>query len=98
MILGIGLIFGVHVVHSMLENPQATLFQQSTGPAVALSGLTTIIGFATLLGAAHRGVASFGFVMSVGVAANLITSLFLLPCLMRWLGQARSTGKTPHIP
>lgn len=98
MILGIGLIFGVHVVHSMIENPQATLFRQSTGPAVALSGLTTIIGFATLLGANHRGVASFGFVMTVGVAANLITSLFLLPCLMRWLAQGRASRPIHHKP
>jgi len=96
MILGIGLIFGVHVVHSILENPQAPLFRQSTGPAVALSGLTTIIGFATLLGANHRGVASFGFVMAVGVAANLMTSLFLLPCLMRWLGSRRPTRHKPE--
>lgn len=82
MILGIGLIFGVHIVHALLEDPRAGLFAQATGPAVALSALTTIGGFATLIGASHRGIASLGFVMTVGVAANLLASIVVLPCLM----------------
>lgn len=93
MILGIGLIFGVHIVHSLLENPHAPLFRQATGPAVALSGLTTIVGFATLMGASHRGVASFGFVMSVGVACNLFTALIVLPALVRWLHRHSAVGR-----
>ena len=82
MILGIGLVFGVHIVHALLENPRAGLFSQATGPAVAPSALTTIGGFATLIGASHRGIASLGFVMTVGVGANLLASIVVLPCLM----------------
>ena len=85
MILGTGLVFGVHVVHRLLKDPHRGIFEQSAGPAVALSALATIIGFATLIGASHRGIASLGMLMSVGVTANLITSLALLPCLVRLL-------------
>jgi uncharacterized protein len=75
--LGIGLIFGVHV----LESRHRSLFADSTGPAIVLSGLATIIGFATLMLATHRGLASFGLVMVLGVAANLLTSLVTLPAI-----------------
>jgi predicted RND superfamily exporter protein len=79
--LGIGLIFGVHVLQ---QSDQArSLFQGSTGPAILLSALTTIIGFATLLAASHRGVASLGLVMAVGVGANLVTSVVVLPALLQ---------------
>ncbi|MBS2035628.1 MMPL family transporter [bacterium] len=76
--LGIGLIFGVHV----LEARNQCLFRDSTGPAIVLSGLVTMIGFATLLSAGHKGVASFGTLMVLGVGANLITSVIMLPALL----------------
>lgn len=85
LILGIGLIFGVHVVHRLLEHPQEGIFSHSTGPAVALSACTTIAGFGTLMLAKHQGIASLGFLMTVGVATNLVTSLVLLPAIMRVL-------------
>ena len=86
--LGIGLIFGVHVMSNLLSRRDSSLFASSTGPAVWLSGLATVVGFATLLASQHRGIASFGFVMAVGVAANLVSSLVTLPALVdsmrRW--------------
>jgi hopanoid biosynthesis associated RND transporter like protein HpnN len=83
LILGIGLIFGVHVVHRLLDNPHEGIFSHSTGPAIALSAGTTMAGFGTLMLAHHQGIASLGFLMTAGVGANLVTSLLLLPALMR---------------
>jgi len=83
LILGIGLIFGVHVVHRLLEDPHEPIFSHSTGPAIALSAATTIAGFGTLMMAKHQGIASLGFLMTAGVGANVITSLVLLPAFMR---------------
>ena len=80
--LGIGLIFGVHVLQEVQGDNHGAIFEGSTGPAVLLAGLTTMLGFATLLTANHRGVASFAFVMTAGVGANLLTSLFMLPALV----------------
>jgi predicted RND superfamily exporter protein len=86
--LGIGLIFGVHVLNEV-QGSDHSIFETSTGPAVLLAGLTTMLGFATLLTAEHRGVASFAFVMTAGVGANLVTSLFMLPALV---GRLRAHG------
>lgn len=83
LILGIGLIFGVHVVHRLLENPHEGIFSHSTGPAIALSAATTMAGFGTLMIAKHQGIASLGFLMTAGVGANLVTSLVMLPAFMR---------------
>ncbi|MFN8609572.1 MAG: MMPL family transporter [Vulcanimicrobiota bacterium] len=77
--LGIGLIFGLHV----LESRHQCLFRDSTGPAIVLSGLITMIGFATLLTAGHKGVASFGLLMVLGVGANLVSSVVTLPALLK---------------
>ncbi len=77
--LGIGLFFGVHV----LEARNHCLFRDSTGPAIVLSGLATMLGFATVLTAEHKGVASFGLLMVLGVGANLLSSVITLPALLK---------------
>lgn len=80
--LGIGLVYGIHVVHG-----RGYLFETSTGPAVALAALTTVAGFGTLMLADHRGIASLGFVMAAGVLANLVGAELTLPALLRLLNR-----------
>ncbi len=94
LILGIGLIFGVHVVHRLLEDPHEGIFSHSTGSAIALSAGTTMAGFGTLMMAKHQGIASLGFLMTAGVGANLLTSLILLPALMRVISPAPAPTAT----
>jgi len=80
--LGIGLVFGIHAVHRCLECPDALLVSGATGKAIALSGLTTIASFGTLMVATHPGIFSLGFVMAFGVAANMIATYLLIPPLV----------------
>ncbi|MCE7872500.1 hypothetical protein DYH09_19265 [bacterium CPR1] len=87
--LGIGLVYGVHVVHG---RDQGYLFAHSTGPAVALAAITTIAGFGSLMLADHRGIASLGFVMASGVLANLIGAELALPALLRLTQRPRPPG------
>ena len=82
--VGIGAVYGVHALHRLEEDSMKPLLSTSTGQAILLSGLTTIAGFASLMTARHGGLSSFGFVISVGVVANLIVSLVLLPAICRW--------------
>ena len=84
--LGIGLVFGVQVLQHYLEPDAGSLFDDSTGPAIVVSSLASVLGFATLLLAEHRGVASFGFVMTAGVISTLVASTVTLPALV---GQLR---------
>lgn len=95
--LGIGLIFGVQVLQHYLQPEHGSLFQDSTGPAIVTSSLASVLGFSTLLLAEHRGVASFGVVMTIGVIATLLASLITLPALIQVLplnhgGDGKSGG------
>ena len=91
LILGIGLVFGVHVVHRVQEEGGDGIFNHSTGPAIGLAALTTMVGFGTLIPANHQGIATLGFVMTVGVGTNLLSSALFLPAVLRLL---RNLGVT----
>lgn len=80
--LGIGLVFGIHAVHRCLEAPDEMLVSGPTGRAIALSGLTTMASFGTLMSATHPGIFSLGFVMASGVGANMLATYLLVPPLI----------------
>ena len=92
--VGIGAVYGVHALHRLKW--EQSLLASSTGYAILLSGLTTIAGFASLILAHHRGLSSFGFVISVGVLANLVVSLFILPAVVRVV-RGRGRGRKGDV-
>lgn len=85
LILGIGVVDGVHIVHRYRETPDqgGNVISKSTGMSVVLTSLTTIIGFGSLMVAEHQGVYSVGQVLSLGVGSCMFTSITLLPALMK---------------
>jgi len=83
--LGIGLVFGVHVVHRLRGNPSLGVFAGSTGNAVLVSGVSTVLGYISLVTSPYRGIASLGLIMGLGVVSSLLTSLVVLPVLRQTL-------------
>ncbi|WP_242392472.1 MMPL family transporter [Anaeromyxobacter oryzisoli] len=57
---------------------------RTTGGAVALCSLTTIIGYSSLLIARNQALISFGVLADLGEVACLAAALFGLPALLRW--------------
>jgi predicted RND superfamily exporter protein len=51
--------------------------------AVVLNGLTTMVGFGSLMVARHQGIFGLGLLLTIGTAAALAASLVLLPALLR---------------
>jgi len=82
LLVGIGVAYGIYVVQRYREDGEATFYSKSTGRAVVLSALTTIVAFGSLMIGAHRGIRSLGFVMTIGIGACLIAALALLPALL----------------
>ena len=80
--LGIGLVFGIHAVHRLLESEDVLLVEGGTGKAIALSAWTTIASFGTLMVASHPGIFSLGFVMATGVGANMLATYLMVPPLI----------------
>jgi hypothetical protein len=66
---------------------------RTTGGAVALCSLTTIIGYASLLVARNQALISFGLLAVLGEVACLAAALLALPALLRWRELARSGGQ-----
>lgn len=84
LILGIGVENGIHMVHRYREEGEggATLVTGSTGQAVVLFSLTTMIGFGSLMLAKHYGVFSMGLLLMLAVGSVLVASLTVLPLLL----------------
>ena len=92
MVLGIGVDYGVHILHRGLQSTsthfQTDLEQVSKG--VVLAGLTTLWGFGSLVFSSYPGLRSMGTVALMGVGFSLLIALTLVPVLFRkWLQKRR---------
>lgn len=85
LIIGIGVVAGVHILHRYREEPdkEICVLSKSTGRAVMVSSLTTMIGFGSLMVADHQGIHSLGLVLTLGVGGCLVASVTLLPALLK---------------
>ncbi|MCK5794297.1 MAG: MMPL family transporter, partial [Anaerolineales bacterium] len=84
LILGIGIDDGVHVVHRWrLEGPRsARIVLSSTGKAVLLTSLTTMLAFGSMMFSPFRGYASLSYALIFGVGACFFTTIIIIPALM----------------
>jgi predicted RND superfamily exporter protein len=85
LLVGIGVTNGIHILNRYAEENNPSILARSTGKAVLVSGLTTIAGFGSLIVAKHRGIASLGTIMAVGVATCMFVALTFLPALLNLL-------------
>jgi hypothetical protein len=86
LILGAGAEFGLNVVLRHLEARErgGPLLPRSTFFAVLVNGLTTVVGFGSLMTAAHRGIFGLGLLLTLGMIATLGASLIVLPVMLAW--------------
>ena len=85
MLLGMGIDNGVHLVHRHRTNPEEEdVLASSTARAVWFAAVTTILSFGALAFASHRGMASLGRLLTLGVAATLIAYVVVLPAVLAW--------------
>jgi uncharacterized protein len=93
LILGAAAEYGLSILMRYIEGREhgGPLVARSTVMGVLVSGLTTVVGFGSLMLAHHRGIFGLGLLLSLGTAASLVAALIVLPVLLR-LGQH---GPTP---
>lgn len=91
MIIGIGVDYGVHMVHRWREigfGPEALQGERlvaalgETGKAIVLAAVSTSIGFGSLVLSHYPGLRSMGIVAILGAAATALVSITLLPALV----------------
>ncbi len=89
---GIGVDYSVNVISRYIADGERDVAAsvRSTGSAVALCSLTTIIGYSSLLLAENRALFLFGVVAVLGEVACLSAALTLMPAVLEWRARARS--------
>lgn len=97
LLLGLGVVYGVHIVHRWLEHPQASAFAAvvTSGRGVAFAALTTLSGLGSIVFARHNGVSSFGTILLMGILSCLLAALVVLPAVIDVLNPKRREGKKP---
>jgi hopanoid biosynthesis associated RND transporter like protein HpnN len=93
LVLGVGVDNGVHLLHDYLIRRREGLRTVSYPIArgVLVKGLTTMIGFGTLMISSQRGLAGLGLCLTLGVGCCLLASLVLLPAILQLVSPRRST-------
>lgn len=85
LLLGLGIDSSLHMVHRSLDKQQVSeiLIHTSTARAIFYSALTALVDFASLMFSSHKGTASMGALLTVGLTFTLICTLIILPALLR---------------
>jgi predicted RND superfamily exporter protein len=102
---GIGVDYAVNIVGRYTQAPRTDVgtVLRTTGGAVALCSLTTIIGYSSLVMAQNRGLMQFGVVAVLGEVCCITAALVAVPALLTWSAlrsaraarEAVSTSGTP---
>jgi hopanoid biosynthesis associated RND transporter like protein HpnN len=85
LILGAGAEYGLSIVTRFMEDREhgGPLIARSTVMGVLIAALTTLVGFASLMLADHRGIYGLGLLLTIGTITSMIAALIVLPVLLR---------------
>lgn len=98
MIIGIGVDYGIHVMHRYLEgvgNPWENVAR--TGNAILVAALSTMVGFGTLTMSHFPGLRSMGLLAILGAAYCALASLTIFPVFIK-ISRMRSQGAGTKSP
>lgn len=91
-VIGMGIDNGVHFYHRYREEGPGslTLVLRSTGGAMFVSTMTTIVGFLGLILATHPGLNSIGKLAFIGLCTCFISAVIVLPALLQVMENVRN--------
>lgn len=95
LLLGTGIDYGIHLLLALQKTGNDIIHvRRTTGRAVFFSGMTTVIGFASLFRAGNRGISSLGLACCLGTLWIMLIVLWLVPHWRAWLGTRREAADT----
>jgi predicted RND superfamily exporter protein len=99
LIVGASAEFGLNVIVRYLEGRDhgGPLIARSTIMAVALNGVTTMVGFGSLMIAQHQGIFGLGLLLTIGAFCALLASLVVLPVILRLITRSATVSATRSI-
>ncbi|HKI01946.1 MAG TPA: MMPL family transporter [Thermoanaerobaculia bacterium] len=98
MIIGIGVDYGVHVLHRYLEvrdfsDEEYERGMLETGKAVVAAALSTIVGFGSITFSHYPGLISTGKVAILGATCTSLIAITLLPTVLSWRREIRKKNQ-----
>jgi predicted RND superfamily exporter protein len=88
MIIGIGVDYGVHLLHRWYESGGDRTQLAETAKAIAVAALTTVVGFGSLVLSHYPGLRSVGAAAILGAVATSVLAMTLLPALLSLKGDS----------
>jgi len=86
LIVGAGVEYGIIILQRWhTTSDDLIVLPFSTGKGIVLAGLTTTVGFGSLIITDHQGTASLGLLAMVGSLCVLAAAVLFLPAIMRLL-------------
>lgn len=91
LIVGIGIDDGIHLIHRYQIEGKGSqpILIASTGKAIFLTTLTTMLGFGSLIFAKYQGFGQMGWVTLLGVGWCFIMSVLLIPAILKLMERGR---------
>lgn len=86
LLLGTGIDYSIHILLALRRSGNDIRHvRATTGRAVFFAGMTTVIGFSSLIFANNRGLSALGLACCAGVLWVLLFVLWLLPHWRAWM-------------
>jgi len=100
MIIGIGIDYGVHILHRWRHEGRGKIriVYSSTGKAILLTSLTTMLAFGSLVFSIWRGFGQLGGALFLGVGACFLTAVIILPGIIGMIERKNSNKNKGHKP
>jgi len=98
MIIGIGVDYGIYVLHRYLEvrdlsDEEFESGLQETGKAVVAAACSTIVGFGSIALSHYPGLISTGKVATLGALCTSLVAVTLLPTFLSWRREMRKRSQ-----
>ncbi len=100
LLLGMGIDYGVYITERYINEGYTNISHilEHTGKGILLSAITTMIGFGSLAFLSqHNGMASFGYLLFIGIGMCFTVSLIFLPPLLALFLKKYSKIKNTNI-
>lgn len=89
MIIGIGVDYGIHLIHRWQETGGDGEALVGTSKAIMIASLTTIIGFGSLAFSHYPGLRSMGIVAILGALGTAVISITILPAMLQMISKPK---------
>ena len=81
-LVGIGVDYGVHLVHRYQERGDAFSATSELAPVILMAAAITLLGYGTLVTSSYPPLRSIGIVSTVSIVALAVASVLVLPALL----------------